>query len=149
MRHIQKSDTGNNTVHTEVISPISTSNTSFREWLHQAFVLALWLGEKITCFPFEWCPQRVGSWEKGRAAYSAGKNERCPVLGLPVGDYTYMAGGAQLLCLFAGTELATQRNPVPEQRSGGIIISVFIGVPFYFKKWRDALVPQLCSLPPF
>lgn len=108
------------------------------------------IGEKNNvCFPFEWCLQRVGSWEKGRAAYRAGKNERCPVLGLPVGHYTYMAGGAKLLCVVACTELATQRNPVPEQRSSGIVISVFIGGTFYFKKWSDSLVPQLCSLPPF
>lgn len=31
MRHVQKSDTDKNTVHAEVISQISTSNTVFRE----------------------------------------------------------------------------------------------------------------------
>lgn len=56
-----------------------------------------------------------------------------------MGDYTYMAGGTKLFCLVAGTELATQRNP---ERSGGIIISVFIGVPFIS---RNGGMPQSFS----
>ena len=91
-------------------------------------------------------------WEfkrKGRATYSAGKNEMCLVLDLLVDNYTYIAGDAELLRLVTCTELKIQeRNPVPE-RNSNIDSDMFIDNAFHFKKQSNFLGPLSFALTSF